>query len=187
MNRNMSEPRPWRLLSTRTVLEDRWLRIDAERLETDNGHIIDPWYIAHGHSWACAVALTPDRQVVMVEQYRRGVDRLVLELPAGIIDPGETPMASARRELAEESGYQATGDGIALGGWWAEPAHNTVRGHGFYFAVDSTAGALALESTEQLAVRLLSPAHIDEAIASGRFCHGLQIAFWYAACARKLV
>ena len=71
----MSEPRPWRLLSTRTVLEDRWLRIDAERLETDNGHIIDPWYIAHGQAWACAVALTPDRQVVMVEQYRRGVDR----------------------------------------------------------------------------------------------------------------
>jgi 8-oxo-dGTP pyrophosphatase MutT (NUDIX family) len=182
----MAEPRPWRLLSTRSVLSDRWLRIDAERLETATGEVIDPWYIAHGHSWACALAITPQAQVVMVEQYRRGVDRLVWELPAGIIDAGETPLESARRELAEESGYRTTSTGIDLGGWWAEPAHNTVRGHGFLFRVDPVPGALALESTEQLAVRLVTPEQLEEAIQDGRFCHGLQIAFWYAARSRRL-
>ena len=186
----MPDPAPpgrWRLLSSRTILADQWLRIDAERLETPQGVIIDPWYLARGTSWACALASVPDGRVIMVEQYRRGLDAVVLELPAGMIDDGEEPAVAARRELREESGYEADAEGIALGCWSAEPAHNTVRAHGFVFRVGATAGALTLDTAEHLHALLFTHEQMEELIRTGRFCHGVQIAYWYAARARKLL
>lgn len=58
--------------------------------------------------WVNAVALTPERQVVMVRQYRFGTGSVTLEIPGGVMHPGETPEAAARRELLEETGYTAT-------------------------------------------------------------------------------
>jgi ADP-ribose pyrophosphatase len=55
--------------------------------------------------WVNVLALTDDQRVVLVRQYRPGIDRVCLEIPGGIIDPGEDPCAAATRELAEETGY----------------------------------------------------------------------------------
>jgi ADP-ribose pyrophosphatase len=55
--------------------------------------------------WVNVIALTPENRVVLVRQYRAGVDRVCLEIPGGMIDPGEDPVAAAARELAEETGY----------------------------------------------------------------------------------
>src|SRR4051812_39700268 len=99
----MPDRRLWRLLSTRPGGDDRWLVLDAERVETSRGMVLDPWYTMRGSPWACAVATVPDGRLVMVEQYRRGAHAWVLEIPAGVIDAGEDPAAAAVRELAEES------------------------------------------------------------------------------------
>jgi len=56
--------------------------------------------------WANVIALTPDDEVVLVEQYRHGIDIVTLEIPGGIVDPGEDPARSAARELLEETGYR---------------------------------------------------------------------------------
>jgi ADP-ribose pyrophosphatase len=55
--------------------------------------------------WVNVIALTPENRVVLLRQYRVGVDRVCLEIPGGMIDPGEDPIAAAARELAEETGY----------------------------------------------------------------------------------
>ena len=58
--------------------------------------------------WVLMLALTPDKEVVMVRQYRHGIERVCLELPGGLVDPADdSPSVSARRELLEETGYQA--------------------------------------------------------------------------------
>ncbi len=55
--------------------------------------------------WVNIIALTDERRIVLVRQYRHGIDRVALELPAGTVERGEDPLATARRELAEETGY----------------------------------------------------------------------------------
>ena len=57
---------------------------------------------------AVIAALTEDRKLVMVRQYRKPADKVMLEVPAGKIDPGEKPIEAAVRELKEETGYAAS-------------------------------------------------------------------------------
>lgn len=58
--------------------------------------------------WCNVVAETEDGRIVLVWQYRFGTDALSLEVPGGVVDPGEAPEEAARRELREETGYEAT-------------------------------------------------------------------------------
>jgi ADP-ribose pyrophosphatase len=55
--------------------------------------------------WVNVVALTPEKKLLTVCQYRFGVGRITVEIPAGLLEPGETPEQAARRELEEETGY----------------------------------------------------------------------------------
>jgi len=57
--------------------------------------------------WCNVIAETPDGELVFIWQYRFGTDEMSLEIPGGVIDPGEEPIAAARRELLEETGYEA--------------------------------------------------------------------------------
>ncbi len=64
------------------------------------------WEIVE-HKDAVAVLAVEDGRVLMVEQYRPAIRRTTLELPAGLIEPGESPLEAARRELMEEAGFDA--------------------------------------------------------------------------------
>ena len=68
--------------------------------------------------WINVIPLTDDGQVVMVRQYRFGIEGFTLEIPGGMCDPGEPPLEAARREMREETGY-APSEMIELG--WVHP------------------------------------------------------------------
>lgn len=76
------------------------LRVDDVRLPS--GRVVAREIVEHRGA-AAVVALTDDGYVTMVRQYRKAAERELLEIPAGGLDPGETPEACARRELAEET------------------------------------------------------------------------------------
>ena len=65
------------------------------------------FYVIESRDWINVIPLTDDQQVVMIRQYRHGSREVTLEIPGGLVDPGETPKKAAVRELLEETGYQA--------------------------------------------------------------------------------
>src|SRR5687768_12753614 len=99
--------RPWEQLDNQIVGDFEIFRVRRKRArsprtgETHNFHTLDL------PDWVEIVPLTDDGRLVMVEQFRHGIGAPSLEFPAGILDPGESPIQAAARELEEETGFRA--------------------------------------------------------------------------------
>jgi ADP-ribose pyrophosphatase len=95
----------WKLLSSEYIIEDHWATLRADTCQMPNGNIIKPYYVLEYPDWVNVVAITEDNQVILVKQYRHAAGEVLLEVPGGCIDKGETPEQAVRRELLEETGY----------------------------------------------------------------------------------
>nr|HEX4314933.1 NUDIX hydrolase [Kofleriaceae bacterium] len=124
--------------------------------------------------WVNVIALTPDDRVVLVRQYRVGTDTVCLEIPGGMIDPGEDAETAARRELAEETGYVAP-RWRKLGATRPNPAIQTNTLH-TYLALDAApAMAQKLDDGEAVAVDTLPIAEVGRLIRAGSIDHALVV------------
>lgn len=94
----------WEVLERKTVLKDKWIDIEASKCRLSDGTVIEPFYVNHIPDFAVIVPVTEEGKIVLVRQYRHGVEEVLLELPAGCMEPGEEPEVSAHRELSEETG-----------------------------------------------------------------------------------
>ena len=122
--------------------------------------------VLESSDWVNVVALTPEEKLVLVSQYRFGVQHTTLEIPAGLVEPGETPEQAARRELAEETGY--TSDEWEYLGWVdANPAFLNNHCHLFLAKNARQTRPLHLDRGENLAIRQVSIPELQTEIASG--------------------
>ena len=132
------------------------------------------------HRPSVVLVVTDGDELVVVRQPRPGAGGEVLELPAGTLEPGETTVEAADRELAEECGLAASG-WTELGAFWAAPAYSTERVTVLAGACSGTAIGEADED-EDIAVGRLDPA-----VAAGRLEDGVSLAayaLWRATCSR---
>ncbi len=171
---------PWRRLATEDVLRERWCTLRRERYTLASGRIVDPYYVIEDHDWCHVFAVRDDGRIGIVRQYRPAAEVFCLELPGGIIDPGEDPLTAARRELQEELGATAT-EWITLRTTYPNPARQTNRIHLFVARGVACDGTQSLDPNEEVDALFLTEAEIREAIASGEFTQGLHIASFYVA------
>ncbi len=98
----------WEVLTTDYLLDTPWVKIIKDRLRRRNSaEERDYYYLTSPGEAVAIVALTDDGRVLLTRQYRHPVRRIIWDLPAGAMQPGEDPAAAARRELLEETGYRA--------------------------------------------------------------------------------
>ncbi len=96
----------WRLLHKRVVYRDRWVEVSWAdvRLPDGTGYRYTALRRVPG---AAVVAVNDKGDLLLQEEYRYPLGKVILQLPGGLVDPGETPLVTAQRELREETGYEA--------------------------------------------------------------------------------
>lgn len=160
-------------LSSQLVYEGRAVKLRIDTVETPTGRETTREIVEHSDCIA-VVAIDADNNVLLVKQFRKPVEKELLEIPAGGIDHGEDPEAAVRRELREEIGYMPQ-KVKRLGGFYSAPGYCTEYIH-LYLATDLVPSRLFAEDTEEISLVRVPVAQIPDLIASGRFCDAKSIA-----------
>ncbi len=164
------------------VIETPHLRLRRDHIELPSGRRIGPYYVRESRGFAVVFALTEGDRVVLVRQYKHGIGKFVLELPAGGIDPDETPDNCARRELAEETGYAGTLEHV--GSYVFDPTSATTLYH-LYLARDArSAGLPAFDDTEDIETVLATLSEVRQYVRDGTIEVGVHIAAIYSVLDR---
>ncbi|MGR3764910.1 NUDIX domain-containing protein [Rossellomorea sp. NS-SX7] len=91
-------------LNSETIYQGKIIDLQVDEVQLPNGKTSKRELIKHPGAVA-VIALTPEGKIVMVEQYRKALEKSIVEIPAGKLEPGEEPIITAARELEEETGY----------------------------------------------------------------------------------
>lgn len=153
------------------------VRVDTAQLP--NGQIIEP-VILEFSDWAGVIALTKAQEVLLIRLYRRGVDQVVWEIPGGMIDPGETPLEAAKRELREETGYGG-GTFIELPVISPNSDNHTNRYHPFLALEVEYVGPQSEEDLERVEVHPIPLPEVIGMAQRGELLQAMQISALFFA------
>ncbi|WP_428261761.1 NUDIX hydrolase [Haliangium sp.] len=151
------------------------VRVDAAHPRTGAARTFS---VIRSPDWVNVVALTPADEVLLVRQFRHGTRAQTLEIPGGMVDPGEAPEQAARRELREETGFVAE-RWVELGMVEPNPAIQSNRCH-TWLALDARReGAPELDASEVIALEQAPLAAIEGLVRGGEIRHALVVAAFY--------
>lgn len=174
-----SHPRSWRVLREEHLQHCRVFDVHVATMESPHTGSAHPFYRIESPAWVNVVALTPRDELVMVRQFRQGSRVVTLEIPGGLVDPGESPEAAAARELIEETGYRA-GHLASLGSLNPNPALFGNRCH-MQVALDcEPAAEIQNSATEETLVELVPLASLPDLLQRGAIDHALVVAALYS-------
>lgn len=167
----MSEIQPDELLQREKVYQGKLIDLRKDTVRLPNGKEAEREVVVHPE----VVAMLPvlgDGRIVLVRQYREAVGQILLEIPAGGIDEGETPEQAVRREMKEETGYDV-GSMEHLASFYSSPGFTTEKMH-LYRLRDLTPGT-ATEENDQIEVVLMPPDGAWDAVSRGEIADAKSI------------
>lgn len=165
----------WKTLSQKYLMKRPWMTARVDRVELPTGNTVDEYYVLEYPDWVNTIAITTDGRFVFVRQYRYALGKTVNELCAGVVEEGEEPMAAARRELLEETGFG--------GGQWKEwmvlsanASTHTNLTHCFLATGVERKGTQHLDKGEDVEVRFFSRSEVLGMLRRGEIWQSLMAA-----------
>ncbi len=164
----------WRRERSEPVADCRVFKVRRDHSADPRGERLHDFYVIEAPDWINVIPLTKENEVVLIEQYRHGTEGVSLEIPGGMVDPGETPVETAARELFEETGYEAA-EVVFLGKTRPNPAIQDNWIHTFLARGVEYRQEPANDSTERTRVRLVPLGLIPALIREGAIDHSLVV------------
>jgi ADP-ribose pyrophosphatase len=181
----MIEHRAWETLSYEQILDTPYLKIRREEAAVPDGPIIPDYYIIENRGWVGIVPVLEDGRLLLNKQYKHGIGQVVIEFPAGGLEPDEEPLEAARRELMEETGYSFESKQVEpLVQMLENPTKARTRCWWYLARGVRKTGAQLIDPVEVIENLLVTPKELLELIHRGEFAVQGQIAAAYMALER---
>lgn len=164
----------WNIKAHRTEFETPVFNVVSLQSRSPRNKKAYTFYRLECGDWVNILPITTDRQVVLVRQYRAGVDDFSLEIPGGLIDPGEDPLKAAMRELREETGFTTLPQHfLELGMVYPNPA--IMNNRCFLFAAENVemTGSQQLDQMEDIEVLIVPLNEFMKKILENEISHSL--------------
>jgi 8-oxo-dGTP pyrophosphatase MutT (NUDIX family) len=173
----------WICENEKTIIDHPVVKIIQRNCRSSDEDKTHKFYIIRSPNWCNIIPVTEDGKVVMVKQYRLGIDEFTLEIPGGLADAEDKDIqTTAIREMIEETGYEPLPEAkcIPLGWSFPNPAIQDNRCHAFVVGPVRRTRAQKLDATEMIEVVEVPIEEIPEKLAQGQITHALMMnSFFY--------
>jgi 8-oxo-dGTP pyrophosphatase MutT (NUDIX family) len=171
--------KPWPKIGSKPLGDFRIFSLRTDRKISPRTGAEHDFYVIESVNWVNVVAVTPDQQLVMIEQYRHGSNTVELEIPGGMMDaPDASPVATGVRELREETGYEG-GEAIVIGKVFPNPAIMSNTCFTVLVRNCHRLHPVEFDHGEDLATRLMPVAVAPRLVAEGKIAHSLVVVALY--------
>ncbi len=169
----------WPRLSSKAVGDFHIFQIRSDRKRSPRTGRSHDFYVIDCVNWVNVIALAPDKQLVMVEQYRHGSDTVELEIPGGMMDStDQSPIVAGLRELREETGYEGELP-VIIGEIFPNPAIMSNTCYTLLVQNCHLRHAPAFDHGEDLITRVVPVDKLPDLVSSGQIRHSLVVAALY--------